>query len=354
VDKNLPARPNLDHLRRQAKTLLAALEAREADAVSTILNHLPAAGRMTAEQVLATRFRLADAQSAIARKNGFGSWPHLARHVEQLRALEGTWEFERLEIDGAAIPPGALKASRVLIDGDRFRTESPEATYEGVFNINVETRPHEIDVEFVAGPEAGNWNFGIFRLDGEQLDICLDMNGKPRPVEFCTSPGSGHANESLKRTSHSRPEDVTGGTVSVGLQATPVQDRAEFALVESQTLTRLQGEWAAVKIVRDGQDLPPMMLRAGLRSASKNEVKISFGGRTMIHALVRLDEGTDPIHVDYYILDEACQGAVQLGLLKWIGDEACFCMAGAGQPRPADFTCPSGSGRTFSQWRLKK
>ena len=168
VDKNLPARPHLDHLRRQAKALLAALESRDADAVATILEHLPAAQGMTAEQVSGTRFRLADAQSAIARKSGFGSWPQLARHVEQLRALEGTWSFARLEIDGNTIPASALTASRVLIDGDRFRTESPEATYEGVFNINVEAQPHEIDIEFVAGPEAGNWNFGIFRLDGDR------------------------------------------------------------------------------------------------------------------------------------------------------------------------------------------
>ena len=44
----------------------------------------------------------------------------------------------------------------MLIDGDRFRTESPEATYEGVFNIDVEADPHDIDIEFVEGPEAGN------------------------------------------------------------------------------------------------------------------------------------------------------------------------------------------------------
>jgi uncharacterized protein (TIGR03067 family) len=309
---------------------------------------------MTAEQVLGTRFRLADAQSAIARKSGFGSWPHLARHVEQLRALEGTWAFARLEVDGSAIPQLSLKASRLLIDGDRFRTESPEATYEGVFNINVETKPHEIDIEFVAGPETGNWNYGIFRLDGDQLDICLDMNGKPRPTEFCTSPGSGHANETLMRSSRSRPEDVTGGTSSMGQQSPPAQECVGFEFVECPTLTTLQGEWTAVKIVRDGQELPQMMLRSGLRSANKNDVHISFGGQTMIHALVRLDECTDPIHVDYYNLDGACKGAVQLGLLKWIGDDACFCMAGPGQPRPIDFTCPSGSGRTFSQWRLKK
>jgi len=127
MKKNLPARPNLDHLRRQAKALLSALESQDADAASTILNHLPAAKEMTLAQVLGTRYRLADAQSAIARKTGFASWPHLARHVEQLRALEGTWTFARLEIDGSVMPAGALAASRILIDGDRFRTESPEA-----------------------------------------------------------------------------------------------------------------------------------------------------------------------------------------------------------------------------------
>ena len=31
------------------------------------------------------------------------------------------------------------------------------------------------------------------------------MNGKPRPTEFRTSPGSGHANETLKRTSQCAP-----------------------------------------------------------------------------------------------------------------------------------------------------
>ena len=41
-------------------------------------------------------------------------------------------------------------------------------------------------------------------------------------------------------------------------------------------------------------------------------------------------------------------------LLKWLGEEVCFCMAAPGDPRPGDFTCAAGSGRTFSQWRLKK
>jgi uncharacterized protein (TIGR03067 family) len=354
VAKNLAARPNLDHLRRQAKDLLAAFKSGEVDAISTILNHLPSAKDMTAVQVVQTRFRLADAQSTIARKNGFASWPYLARHVEQLRALEGTWAFARLEIDGNTIPASTFGASRILIDGDQFRTESPEATYEGTFNINVEAQPHEIDIEFVAGPEAGNWNYGIFRVDSEQLEICLDLNGKPRPAKFGTSLGSGHAYETLKRSSPARPDDVAGGTPSARPQSTPVQDCVGFDFVQSPTLAKLQGEWIPVKIVRDGQELPPMMLRTGLRSANANEIKISFGGQAMIHALVRLDESTDPMLVDYYNLDGVSSGVIQLGIIKWIDDDVCFCMAGPGDSRPIDFTCPAGSGRTFSQWRLKK
>lgn len=354
VDKNLPPRPNLDHLRRQAKALLAALESGEVEAVATILNHLPSAKGMAADQVLQTHFRLADAQSAIARKTGFASWPHLTRHVEQLRALEGTWSFARLEIDGSTIPATALGASRILIDGDRFRSESPEATYEGTFNINVEAQPHEIDIEFVAGPEAGNWNYGIFRVDGKRLEICLDLNGKPRPAEFGTSVGSGHAYETLKRSSQARPDDVTGGTPSARSPAPPVQECVGFDLVESPTLAKLQGEWIPVKIIRDGQELPPMMLRTGLRIAIANEIKISFGGQTMIHALIRLDESTEPMHVDYYNLEGVCRGVIQLGIMKWIDGDVCFCMAGPGDPRPVDFTCPAGSLRTFSHWRLKK
>ena len=354
MEKHLPARPNLDHLRRQAKKLLAALEARDPKAVATILKHLPAAKRLSEAEVLATKFRLADAQSTIARESGFASWPNLARHVEQLRSLEGVWSFQRLEVDGSVLPGAALQMSRLLIDGDRFRTESPEANYEGIFNINVEAQPQEIDIEFIAGPEAGNWNYGIFRLDDDTLEICLDLNGRPRPGKFGSAAGSGHAYETLKRTSAARPENVTGGTPpAVAAPSSPSSTEA-FEYVPSPTLTKLQGEWSAVKINRDGQALPKMMLWTARRSMSRNEVKISVVGQTIIHALVKINEGANPTQIDYGSLAAPSQGAIQLGLFQWDGDEACFCMGAPGGPRPDDFTAPAGSGRTFSQWRLKK
>ena len=351
--KSLPARPNLDHLRRQAKALLSALQAGDGEAVAAIRDHLPAAKGLTDEQIRRAGFRLADAQSAVARKTGFAGWPQLGRHVEQLRALEGTWSFAHLEVDGRAVPPGMSVESRILIDGDRFRTESPEATYEGVFTVDVEVQPHAIDIEFVAGPEAGNWNFGIFRIDGDQFELCLNMNGRPRPTKFGTEPGNGHAYERLTRTSSARPADVTGGTPQSREPRPSVSDAAAFAFVESSTLTRLRGDWVAVQVVRDGQELPAMMVTTGVRTLVRNELKVSFGGRVMIDALVRVDERANPIQIDYLSRSGPTEGQLQLGILMWDGDEVCTVMAAPDRPRPVDFDCPVGSGETLSRWRKK-
>ncbi|MEK6644937.1 MAG: TIGR03067 domain-containing protein [Planctomycetota bacterium] len=354
MKKQLPPRPDLDHLRKQAKALLAALQAGDRDAIATVREHVPAVKNLTSDKALSESLRLADAQFAVARMSGFASWPQLGRHVEQLRALEGNWSFVSLEVDGEVAPAVAMTWSRILIDGDRFRTESPGANYEGVFNINVEAEPHEIDIEFVEGPEAGNWNYGIFRLNGDQLEICLDMNGKPRPTEFRTAAGTGRAYEVLQRVQRDRPDSVTGGTRSAHPAQPAATDPSEFGFESSETLARLEGDWSAVEVVRDGQVVPSMMLKTTLRSALRNEIKILVGGQLMINALVRINEAADPMEVDYFNKCGIANGTVQHGIIKWIGDDACFCMAAPGQDRPRDFECPAGSGRTVSRWRPKK
>jgi hypothetical protein len=108
-----------------------------------------------------------------------------------------------------------------------------------------------------------------------------------------------------------------------------------------------------VKMIRDGQEMPAAMGATARRSATQNEVKITFGGQLMMHALVRIQESTHPIGVDYYNLCASGKGTVQKGIMEWVGDEVCFNMAPSGQDRPDDFTSSPGSGRMFSQWRPK-
>lgn len=72
--RQLPDRPNLDQLKRQAKDLLQAARAQDGDALARF-RILPAHVRTPA---------LHDAQSVIAREHGFASWNDLRERVEEL------------------------------------------------------------------------------------------------------------------------------------------------------------------------------------------------------------------------------------------------------------------------------
>jgi uncharacterized protein (TIGR03067 family) len=329
VDKKLPARPNLEHLRSQAKTLHTRSKKTDRSA------------------------RLADAQLAIARQAGFASWPALVRHVQDLRALEGDWRFTSLEVDGRAVPAGLIAESRVLIDGDRFRTESPEGTYEGVFTVDVEQTPPHIDIEFVEGPEAGNRSDGLYELDGDRLTLCLGLVGAPRPTAFVTKPGSGHALERLRRASAARPANVTGGAPQPTPPAAAIErpDPASFDVPMTPLLRRLEGEWLPVALATDGKLMPEEWLAYGSRMAAGNEVKVVFGGQTMVHARVRIDESVTPMSVDYLNLHGKQAGTLSRGIMEWIGDDVRFLMAAPGQARPSGFDDPSRG--TLSRWRRR-
>ena len=351
MKKSLPSRPNLEHLRTQAKHLLTALQRGDGAAVRTFLEYLPAAKGMSQAQVKRAGFRLADAQSAVARQTGFDAWPALARHVAELRALEGEWRFSSLEVDGTVVPAMMTSASRLLIDGDRFRTESPEATYEGVFTIDVEAEPARIDIEFIEGPEAGNWSYGIYELDGDDLRFCLGLSGAPRPGRFVTSPGSGHALERMTRSSSTRPDSVKGGQ-PVPVDAPAPIDASTFAVEMSPLLAQLQGEWSALSVVTNGKALPAAMLAFGSRTMTGNEMQVVFGGQVMVHAKVKVNASRTPIEIDYLNIGRG-PSTVTLGILELSDGVIRVCMAQPGAPRPDDFTSSAGSGRTFSEWKKK-
>jgi uncharacterized protein (TIGR03067 family) len=354
MKRRLPARPNLEHLRTQAKTLLAKLREGDSEAARTFSEFLPEAAALSPEEICAHGFRLADAQSAIARKTGLGAWPGLTHHVERLRSMEGTWAFRSLEVDGTAVPSSTLAGSSLLIDGDRFRMASPEATYEGIFTIDVEQAPHQIDIDFVEGPEAGNRCEGLFELDGDRFRLCLGLVGSKRPEGFATTLGSGHALEELVRTHRARPPAIDGGTLPAEVPSrAPTRSESDFEAVLTPTLEKLQGAWQPLELITSGTPLQVAWLPYGLRTHTGIETKVVFGGQIQVHAKVRFKESSSPMEVDYYNLAGKAKGSISLGLFRWDGDNAVYCMAAPGAQRPSDFTCEIGSGRVLSRWKRK-
>lgn len=75
MNRQLPERPHIDHLREQAKDLLRLYRQEESEAIRRVKAHHPRHGR--------DPLGLSDIQLVVAREYGFDSWPKLKAHVEK-------------------------------------------------------------------------------------------------------------------------------------------------------------------------------------------------------------------------------------------------------------------------------
>ncbi len=74
--RQLPDRPNLEQLKKQAKSLLRAAHARDGEALRRF-TALPRYAGRPADDIPVHDLALHDAQSVIAREHGFASWTAL-------------------------------------------------------------------------------------------------------------------------------------------------------------------------------------------------------------------------------------------------------------------------------------
>lgn len=79
--KRIPARPDLGHLKKQAKALLARYRSGDPAAIARFRDALPAAAGKADPAIAALGLRLHDAQSCLAREYGFSSWANLQSFV---------------------------------------------------------------------------------------------------------------------------------------------------------------------------------------------------------------------------------------------------------------------------------
>ena len=110
----LPARPDLDQLKRQAKDLLRSARAQDPAALARF-RLLPTFASHRDAELARASLALHDAQSVIAREHGFASWKALREHVEEV-TLEGRTERGHVTGDAEALAVQALGVA-----GDRSR-----------------------------------------------------------------------------------------------------------------------------------------------------------------------------------------------------------------------------------------
>ncbi len=119
MSRDLPAKPNLEHLKKQAKELLHDFQQGAPDVIERFRSITSLSAPATA--------KLADAQHVLARDYGFASWPKLKEHVESLvRVLEPAEQ-----LSAAVCASDANKVSRALRDHPELKSQlnEPMANY---------------------------------------------------------------------------------------------------------------------------------------------------------------------------------------------------------------------------------
>lgn len=167
MSKQLPDNASLEHLKSQAKSLLAALQSNDAGAQARLVG-LP----------IEQPFQLADVQLVIAREYGFDSWSKLKRHVES--ATDRTKAFF------AAIRAGDRTRVQALIAEDSALVRARDEDDFGAPPITVATYRNDllmIDLLLVSGVDVNdrsNWwagGFGPLDLASEETSLYLLSRG---------------------------------------------------------------------------------------------------------------------------------------------------------------------------------
>ena len=111
---------------------------------------------------------------------------------KELKKLQGTWTFESVEVGGKEAPAADYKSMTVTFEGGKFTVKTGDEVIQvGTEKLDPSKSPKAIDVTMTEGPNKGAVMLGIYEIDGDTLKVCFDPQGKKRPTEFKSTPGSG-------------------------------------------------------------------------------------------------------------------------------------------------------------------
>ncbi len=264
MSRALPSRPNLEHLKKQAKALLRHYLAGDTDALRSFGARKPGAPSP----------KLADAQHALAREYGFPSWARLKHNVESLtgtdaaRALEAAVRLndaQRVRDVIARFPGIASELDSAMPNGDFGATPLLAA----VHLCNREM----IDVLLAAGAnvnQRSHWWAGSFGVLGSDADLNAFLIARGAVVDAHDAAQAGML-ERLKELVAMDPEVVRArfGDGQTPLHVASSVEIAELLLDTGADIDALDVDHESTPaqyLVRDHQDVVRYLISRGCRT----------------------------------------------------------------------------------------
>jgi uncharacterized protein (TIGR03067 family) len=110
---------------------------------------------------------------------------------EELARHEGTWRVLSFVRDGVATPEEIATSIVRVVEKDHVVWKREGKSFAGTrVRLDPSTKPASLDVIPDGGPNRDKPSFGIYKLAGGTLTICMADQGAPRPKEFKAEKGS--------------------------------------------------------------------------------------------------------------------------------------------------------------------
>lgn len=121
-----------------------------------------------------------------------------AKKKTDLELIQGTWWIVGLESGGKQQSDKGFKGNSFMFSKAKglnaaVLVERAYVPVEFTFSLDPDKSPKEINLT-----AKGNKALGIYKLDGDDLTICMSV-GSSRPIEFATRPGGDTEKFTLKR-----------------------------------------------------------------------------------------------------------------------------------------------------------
>lgn len=114
------------------------------------------------------------------------------KKADDKKAVQGVWMYESMEWNGKKVDAEQISMTTSTFDGDKYTVKiGDKVTASGTFKIDPTKSPKTVDVTITEGDGKGNVLPGIYKIDGDTLTTCINLQGADRPTEFKSAERSG-------------------------------------------------------------------------------------------------------------------------------------------------------------------
>lgn len=106
----------------------------------------------------------------------------------ELKALTGKWDITKAELGGEDITDHLKALKFEIMAGGKYVADLGKEKDEGSFTIDLAKKPKQMDIKGNGGPNKDKLIKAIYKLDGDDLQVCYDFTGGERPEKFETKP----------------------------------------------------------------------------------------------------------------------------------------------------------------------